>query len=155
MVKYYRTKNDIKTQVRELAIFYLKPILLIGAMAFPFSIYLLIVGYVASEPEALIMGYPALALAVLLLFYVLIGYFYFRKTLLASFEKNVENGKVEYTIHKKDGKIEVTRGANDSFSFSIEDIKKISHTKNNIIVKLKNKALFVFPMQKDILTLFK
>ena len=40
--------------------FKLKPLLVIGAVALPLSIFFLIVGYAASEPEALKMGYPTL-----------------------------------------------------------------------------------------------
>ena len=155
MIKYIVTRNNIKTQARDLSIFYLRPVHVIGAISLPLSIYLLIVGYTASEPEALKMGYPALALSALSLLFFVIGYFTFRKALLASFEKNAENGKLEYEINKNDGNVERTCASNDIFSFSIENIEKVSHTKDNIIVRLKSKELLVFPMQEDILKLLR
>ena len=44
MIKYSITKNDIKTQAKDLAVFKLKPLLIIGAVALPLSIFFLIVG---------------------------------------------------------------------------------------------------------------
>ena len=42
MIKYSITKNDIKTQATTLAVFKWKPLLIIGAVALPLSIYFLI-----------------------------------------------------------------------------------------------------------------
>ena len=150
MIKYSITKNDIKTQAKDLAVFKLKPLLIIGAVAFPLSIFSLIVGYAASEPEALKMGYPALLISVLAVAMFVSQYSAFNKVLLASFEKNNEDGKVEYSIAKIEGNIEIAR-TSDKFSFATVDIEKASCTKTNIIVRLGNKKLLAFPKQEDIL----
>lgn len=152
MIKYSITKNDIKTQARDLAIFKLKPLLIIGAVALPLSIFFLIVGYAASEPEALKMGYPALLIFCLSVIMFAAQYSSFNKALWTSFEKNKEDGKVEYSIAKIEGNIEIAR-TSDKFSFATMDIEKVSCTKNNIIVRLGNKKLLAFPKQADILKL--
>ena len=153
MIKYSITKNDIKTQAKDLAVFKLKPLLIIGAVAFPLSIFFLIVGYAASEPEALKMGYPALLISVFAIIMVVSQYSAFKKALLASFEKNNEGGKVEYSIEEINGNIEIAR-TSDKFSFAAVDIEKVSCTKTSIIVRLGNKKFLAFPKQEDILKLF-
>ena len=150
MIKCSITKNDIKTQAKDLAVLKLKPLLIIGAVAFPLSIFFLIVGYAASEPEALKMGYPALLISVLAVAMFVLQYSAFNKALLTSFENNEEDSKVEYSIAKIEGNIEIAR-ASDKFSFSTADIEKVSCTKNNIIVRLGNKKLLAFPKQEEIL----
>ena len=87
MIKYNVTKNDIKIQAKDLAVFKLKPLLIIGAVALPLSIFFLIVGYAASEPEALKMGYPTLLIFALSVVMFVAQYSAFGKALLASFEK--------------------------------------------------------------------
>ena len=150
MIKYSITNNDIKTQAKDLAVFKLKLLLIIGAVALPLSIFFLIVGYAASEPEALKMGYPALLIVVLSVITFVAQYSAFNKALWASFEKNAEDGKVEYSITKIEGNIEIAR-ASDKFSFSTADIEKVSCTKTNIIVRLGNKKLLAFPKRENIL----
>ena len=152
MIKYSVTKNNIKTQARDLAIFKLKPLLIIGAIALPLSIFFLIVGYAASEPEALKMGYPTLLIVVLSVIMFVSQYSVFNKALVAAFDKNADGDKVEYEITKNEGKIKVAR-ASDGFDFSINDVEKVSCTKNNIIVRLNNKKLLAFPMREDVLGL--
>lgn len=152
MIKYSITKNDIKTQARDLAIFKLKLLLIIGAVALPLSIFFLIVGYAASEPEALKMGYPALLIFALSVIMFVAQYSAFNKALSASFEQNEVDGKVEYSIAKLEGNIEIAR-ASDKSSFATVDIEKVSCTKTNIIVRLVNKKLLAFPKQEDILKL--
>ena len=152
MIKCSITKNDIKTQAKDLAVLKLKPLLIIGAVAFPLSIFFLIVGYAASEPEALKMGYPALLISVLAVAMFVLQYSAFNKALLTSFENNEEDSKVEYSIAKIEGNIEIAR-ASDKFSFSTADIEKVSYTKTNIIVRFGNKKLLAFPKQEDILKL--
>ena len=155
MIKYSITESDIKVQARELSIFYLKPVHIVGTIALPLAIYLLVVGYVAAESEALEMGYLTLVLSALSLFCYVVWYLKFYKALLASFNENATNGKVEYEINKSDGNIEILRNSSDAFSFSIEEIEKISQTKRNMILRLQNKTLLIFPMQNDILGLIK
>ena len=152
MIKYSITKNDIKPQAKDLAVFKLKPLLIIGAVALPLSIFFLIVGYAASEPEALKMGYPALLISVFAVIMFVSQYSAFNKALLASFEKNNEGGKVEYSIEEINGNIEIAR-TSDKFSFAAVDIEKVSCTKTNIIVRLGNKKFLAFPKQEDILKL--
>ena len=152
MIKYSITKNDIKIQAKDLAVFKLKPLLIIGAVALPLSIFFLIVGYAASEPEALKMGYPTLLIFALSVIMFVAQYSAFGKALLASFEKNAEDGKMEYSIAKIEGNIEIAR-TSDKFSFATVDVEKVSCTKTNIIVRLGNKKLLAFPKQEDILKL--
>ena len=152
MIKYSITKNDIKTQAKDLAVCKLKPLLIIGAVALTLSIFFLIVGYAASEPEALKMGYPALLISVIAVFMFVAQYSAFNKALLTSFENNAEEGKVEYSIAKIEGNIEVAR-TSDKFSFAAVNIEKVSCTKTNIIVRLGNKKFLAFPKQEDILKL--
>ncbi len=152
MIKYSITKNDIKTQATTLAVFKLKPLLIIGAVALPLSIYFLIVGYASSEAEALKMGYPSLLISVLAVVMFVAQYSAFNKALLAHFEKNAEDDKVEYSIAKIEGNIEIAC-TSDKFSFATVDIEKVSCTKNNIIVRLGNKMLLAFPKQEDIFKL--
>ena len=132
--------------------FNLKPLLIIGAVALPLSIFFLIVGYASSEAEALTMGYPALLISVFAVLMFVAQYSAFNKVLLAHFEKNAEDDKVEYSIAKTEGNIEIAR-TSDKFSFATVDIEKVSCTKNNIIVRLRNKKLLAFPKQEDILKL--
>ena len=152
MIKYSITKNDIKTQATALAVFKLKPLLIIGAVALPLSIYFLIVGYTSSEAEVLKMGYSSLLISVLAVVYFVAQYSVFNKALLAHFEKNAEDDKVEYSIAKIEGNIEIAR-TSDKFSFATVDIEKVSCTKTNIIVRLGNKKFLAFPKQEDILKL--
>ena len=153
MVKYSIAKDDIKDKAKDLVIFRLKKWLIIGAVALPFSLYCLIVGYSIPDKEMLVMGYPALLLSALCAVLYAKWYSTAKKALLNFFDKYGVGDRIECEIERIENDIRVSN-AFESFSFSLDDIKKTSYTKKHVVIMLKNGKLLGIPISEDVLKLF-
>lgn len=150
MIKFSSKKEDINEKAIKLTLFETKTTLILLLISFVFTIYFLLVGFL-SDSEALIYGYSALVIFVILLIYLVRFYFLCKKSLIQKFNQITKNDIINYSLDKNDNYFKfICYENNQTLEFKKEDVKKIKIMKNLIILKLNSNEIIMLPNQKEI-----
>ena len=154
IIEYSQYQTDIKKRLKELTWSRGKPCVIISAIAFPIAVFLIVMGHISGDNEGLIMGYSALALAVVFFALYIALFFSLKRLMYADFSKCVKDGKVDYVLERMGDAFKLVRCADEYvFRFGRADIQKIDARKTIIVLYLKDKRIVTLPTREDIIEL--
>ena len=154
IIEYAQYQTDIKKRLNELTWSRGKPCVIISAIAFPIALFLIVMGHISWDKEGLIMGYSALALAVVFLALYIALFLSLKKLMYADFLKYVKDGRIEYALERTGNTFKLIRRADEYvFRFDKSDIQKMDARKTIIVLYLKDKRIVTLPTREDIIEL--
>lgn len=154
IIEYSQYQTDINKRVKELTWSRGKPCVIISAIAFPIAVFLTVMGHISGDKEGLIMGYSALALAVVFLALYIALFFSLKKLMCADFSKCVKDGKVDYALERVGDTFKLVRRADEyEFRFDKLGVQKMDVRKTIIVLYLKDKRIVTLPTREDIIEL--
>jgi len=155
MVKFKLLSKDSHSIYKEIFLYIVKLPIIFGAIATPFSIYFLVIGFMMKDTDFLINGFSSLAIVILMAMIIIVTSIRLKKNIIYYFKSNNVDGVIEYQIDLIDGTYIANNITSDtSFKFKKDDVKKTIILKHYIFMRFKTGTVFLFPKNEDICELF-
>lgn len=155
MINFSFKRKDLKARINKVIFFEIKMHIILCFLCFVLTIYFILVG-ILEDLTALICLF-ATTLPLIGLFLYIINYIKkHKRSMIQEFNNISKNDMINYGLDKKDGYYKLICYENNKIiEFKKESIKRMRVTKNLIIIKLRTNEIFLFPNQRDTISLFK
>ena len=155
MISIRENIKDVNAYAWEAVWFVLKPLIIIGIICVPLTIFFLSIENLPSKGP-LGYGYMLLVVVVVVILLVARMYFYYKKTLKLFFRDADMNGDIELTILFDNEEYVIENLANKTVSrLKKADIKKMKVLKKCVFIKTMANQVIFFPKTDDLIRLLR
>ena len=154
MVSVKKNVRNLNSYAWESVLFVLKPLIIVGVICIPLTVFFLIVEYLPNK-EPLGYGYGLLLVLLAVVLIVVRVFFSYKKTLKLFFRDADTDGNVELTICIDNDEYVIENVSSKTVNrIKKSDVKKVKALKKCVFIKMVGNRFVFFPKTDEILNLF-